>query len=148
VGMTRGRQTNRLHIVAEDMADAKAQFVEAMERDPADRGLDHATAQAAEAVQGLIADGPVRLVTDELARLDHEAERAAQAAAWWEQAAPRFDVQRAAHRTEDEDSAGVLRRAEEAAEQVRAEFAGPLAVQAQKDGATYLTAVEAETAAS
>src|SRR5699024_7489964 len=40
VGMTRGRQTNRLHIVAGNMADARAQFIEAMERDPADRGLD------------------------------------------------------------------------------------------------------------
>ena len=148
VGMTRGRQTNRLHIVAANLADARAQFVTAMERDPADRGLDHATAQAAEAVQGLIADGPVRLGTDELARLDHEVERAEQAAQRWEQTAHRFDVQRAAHRTEDEESAGALRRAEEAAEQVRAEVAGPLAVQAQKDGATYLTAVEAETAAS
>ncbi|MDR1441894.1 MAG: hypothetical protein LBJ02_05845 [Bifidobacteriaceae bacterium] len=46
VGMTRGRETNRLHIVAGDIADAKAQFVEVMGRDRANRGLDHA-AQAA-----------------------------------------------------------------------------------------------------
>ncbi len=46
VGMTRGRETNRLRIVATDMADARAQFMEAMERDPADRGLDHATDRA------------------------------------------------------------------------------------------------------
>lgn len=36
VGMTRGRATNRLHIVAENLADARAKFVTAMERDPAD----------------------------------------------------------------------------------------------------------------
>ncbi|EDZ8472233.1 TrwC relaxase, partial [Salmonella enterica subsp. enterica serovar Enteritidis] len=56
VGMTRGRDTNQLHIVAENLTDAKALFIEAMERDPADRGLDHATQQAAEAVRGLIVD--------------------------------------------------------------------------------------------
>jgi hypothetical protein len=50
VGMTRGRERNRLHIIAEDMADARAQSVRAMERDPADCGLNHATVQAAEAI--------------------------------------------------------------------------------------------------
>jgi ATP-dependent exoDNAse (exonuclease V) alpha subunit len=53
VGTTRGRQRNQLHIVAQDLAEARAQFIEAMQRDRADRGLDHATAQAAEAVRGL-----------------------------------------------------------------------------------------------
>ncbi|MFT3970160.1 MAG: hypothetical protein QM695_07750 [Micropruina sp.] len=56
VGMTRGREQNRLHIIAETMADARAQFIEAMERDPANRGLDHATTQAIDAVRGLVAD--------------------------------------------------------------------------------------------
>ena len=115
VGMTRGRETNRLHVVAEDIADARAQFIEAMERDPADRGLDHATAQAAEAVRGLIADGPVQLVTEELARLDHETERAERAAERWEQIAARFDAQRATHQAEDDESAAVLCKAEDAA---------------------------------
>ncbi|WP_259342681.1 MobF family relaxase [Corynebacterium falsenii] len=148
VGMTRGRQTNRLHIVAEDMADARARFIEAMERDLADRGLDHATRVAQEAVRGLVADGPVRLVTEELARLDHETERAEGAAERWEQIAARFDAQRATHQAEDEDSAAVLRRAEDAAEQVRAEVTGPLTVQAKTDGAAYLDAVADEVAAS
>ncbi|WP_218139318.1 hypothetical protein [Propionibacterium cyclohexanicum] len=76
VGMTRGRDTNYLHIVAKNLTEAKAQFIEAVDRDRADRGLDHATAQAVKAVRGLVADGPVQLVTDELARLDREAERA------------------------------------------------------------------------
>lgn len=115
VGMTRGRETNRLHVVAEDMADARAQFIDAMERDPADRGLDHATRQAAEAVRGLVTDGPARRVTDELARLDHETERAERAAERWEQTAARFDAQRATHRAEDDESAAVLRKAEEVA---------------------------------
>ncbi|RUP84433.1 MULTISPECIES: MobF family relaxase [unclassified Kocuria] len=148
VGMTRGRETNRLHVVATDMADVRAQFIDAMERDPADRGLDHATAQAAEAVRGLIADGPVRLVTEELARLDHETERAERAAERWEQITARFDAQHATHQAEDKDSAAVLRRAEDAAEQVRAEVTGPLTVQAKTDGAAYLDAVAEEAAAS
>ncbi|MFZ4896485.1 ATP-dependent DNA helicase [Plantibacter sp. Mn2098] len=76
VGMTRGREANRLHVVAGSVADARAQFIDAMERDPADRGLDHATVQAVEAVRDLVSDGPVKLVNDELARLDHEADRA------------------------------------------------------------------------
>ena len=131
VGMTRGRETNRLHVVAEDMADARAQFIGAMERDPADRGLDHATAQAIEAVRGLTADGPVKRVTDELSRLGREAERAELAAERWEQIANRLDAQRATHRAEDDESVAALRKAEEAAEQIRAEVAQPLIVQAE-----------------
>lgn len=147
VGMTRGRETNRLHLVAENLADARAQFIEAMERDPADRGLNHATRVAQEAVRGFVADGPVPLVTEELARLDHETAHAEQAAERWEQAAARFDAQRATHHAEDEDSAAVLRRAEDAAEQVRAEVTGPLTVQANTDGAAYPDAVADEAAA-
>ncbi|WP_454114990.1 MobF family relaxase [Microbacterium lacticum] len=148
VGMTRGRETNRLHIVAENMTDARTQFIEAMERDPADRGLDHATAQAVEAVRGLVTDGPVKLVTEELARLDHEAERAQQQAERWEQIAARLDAQRDAHRAEDEHETAAIHAAEETAEQIRAEVTSPLVQQAEQDGATYLAAVEDEAAAS
>ncbi len=148
VGMTRGRETNRLHIVAENLADARAQFIEAMERDPADRGLDHATRQAVEAVRGLIADGPVRLVTDELARLDHEAKRAERQAQRWEQAAARLDAQRAAHQAEDDEHTAVLRKAEATAAQLRAETIGPLTAQAEADGAAYVAAFETEMAAN
>ncbi|SBM44405.1 Conjugative relaxase TrwC [Propionibacterium freudenreichii] len=148
VGMTRGREANRLHVAAESMADARAQFIEAMERDPADRGLDHATAQAAEAVRGLVSDGPVRLVTDELARLDQEADRAQQQAERWEQIAARLDAQRAAHRAEDDEAATVLRKAEGEADRVRVEVAGPLTTQAENDGAAYLATMQTEAAAS
>lgn len=147
VSMTRGRQTNHLHIVAEDLADARAQFIEAMERDPADGGLDHATRTAQEAVRGLVKDGPIQRVTQELARLDHAAKRAERQAQRWEQIAARLDTQRAAHRTEDEQSAAVLRKAEEAAQRIRAEVIQPFTIQARHDGAAYLAAVEAEAAA-
>lgn len=148
VGMTRGRQQNRLHVVAEDMADARAQFVEAMERDRADRGLDHATAQAIDAVQGFVSDGPVRLVTEELERLTDEAEHAERAAERWEQTAARFDAQRSTHKAEDNEQADVLRRAENETARIRAEVTEPLTVQAETDGTTYLAAVEREAAAS
>lgn len=148
VGMTRGRQTNRLRIVAAEMADARARFIEAMERDPADGGLEHAIAQAAEAVRGLGSDGPVRQVVEELAQLDQEAERAEQAAERWEQIATRLDAQRAAHRAEDDENTTALRQAEKAAEQVRAKVTRPLVAQAEHDGTAYLAAVEVETAAS
>lgn len=52
VGMTRGRETNRLHVVASDLADAKQQFVDALPGDRADRGLEDATERAREAVAG------------------------------------------------------------------------------------------------
>ena len=148
VGMTRGRETNRLHVIAEDMADARAQFIEALERDPADRGLAHVTAQAAEAVRGLVANGPVKLVTEELARLDQVAERAKEQADRWEQKAARLDAQRDAHRAEDEQADAVIHAAEDAAEHVRTEVTRPLVQRAEQDGATYLAAVEDEAAAS
>jgi len=69
VGMTRGQETNRLHIVAADVDDAREQFTAALERDRADRGLVAATQTAREAVAGLAADGPVRLVNAAKARL-------------------------------------------------------------------------------
>lgn len=53
VGMTRGRNSNRLHVVAADLDDAREQFVLALERDRADRGLANATAAARESVRGL-----------------------------------------------------------------------------------------------
>ncbi|WP_238399901.1 MobF family relaxase [Kocuria marina] len=148
VGMTRGREHNRLHIVSEDLPSARELFIDAMKRDPADRGLDHATAQAVEAVRGFVADGPVRLVTDELARLDEEAERAHRQAQRWEKAAAHLDAQRAAHQTEDDENTEVLRQAEAEAERVRAEVAVPLTVQAEADGAAYAAVIETEASAS
>jgi hypothetical protein len=46
VGVTRGRYDNRLHVLAEDRDEARAQIVRAGERDRADRGLDVARTRA------------------------------------------------------------------------------------------------------
>jgi len=148
VGMTRGRETNTLHLVAESMADARAQFIEAMERDRADRGLADATERAAESVRGLVADGPVSMVNDEVARLVREAERAEARAEKWEQLAGRLDQQRAAHKAEDEQNAEMIRTAETHTTQARAEVIAELVPQAVEDGGTYLAAVAAESTAS
>ena len=69
VGMTRGRTSNQLHIVAADLDDAREQFDLALERDRADRGLAAATRAAREAIAGLAAHGPVERVNAERARL-------------------------------------------------------------------------------
>lgn len=58
VGMTRGREENRLHIVAENIDEARAMYVAAQTRDTADRGLNVATERAREAVAGLSPDAP------------------------------------------------------------------------------------------
>ncbi|MGR0319334.1 MobF family relaxase [Agromyces sp. ZXT2-3] len=57
VGMTRGRDANRLHVVASDLDDAREQFTLALERDRSDRGLVSATAAARESVAGLSRSG-------------------------------------------------------------------------------------------
>ncbi|MFT4124434.1 MAG: hypothetical protein QM635_11455 [Microbacteriaceae bacterium] len=91
VGLTRGREANRLHVVAADLGDAREQFTAALERDRADRGLREATERAKLAVAGIVADGPVREVNDERARLAERIEDAEKGAAWWSNAAASLD---------------------------------------------------------
>ena len=50
----------------------------------------------------------MQLVTDEIARLATEVERAEQLAERWEQTATRFDAQRATHKAKDDEHADVL----------------------------------------
>ncbi|MDR1428481.1 MAG: hypothetical protein LBJ08_12115 [Bifidobacteriaceae bacterium] len=115
-------------MVAADMADAKAQFADAMGRDRADRGLGPAAQAAKEAVRGLAAYGPARLVAAELARLDREAAQAERRADRWEQTAASLARLRAAHRAQADNAAAELR-------------------QAEADGAAFLAAVAVEAVA-
>lgn len=119
VGMTRGREQNLLHVVAESQERAREQFVAAMERDRADRGLTDATERAAEAVRGLVDEGPVRLVQTERARLTQLIERAEQQAALFEDAAARFAAQKQAHHVEAEEHAELVTHAKKTAEHTR-----------------------------
>lgn len=137
VGMTRGRETNLLHIVAENQADARAQFIEAMERDRADRGLTDATRRTIEDVRGLIADGPVKLVNDEIAALTRQAQDAEQRAERWTKIAQHLDVQTQRHQAEEAETVAVLKAAREQAEQIRASVRAPVFAAAEADGRDY-----------
>ena len=126
VGMTRGRESNVLHVVAGNQADARSQFIEAMERDRADRGLADATRRAVEEVAGLTEHGPVRFVNDEIAALDKRAATAeAQAARWQQVSAALADLSdREAEVRERERAAEQTAR--QHAEQVRVEVSAPV----------------------
>jgi len=50
VGMTRGRERNVAHLVAESIEDARTQWIEVFGRDRADLGPSHAAGMAAEAI--------------------------------------------------------------------------------------------------
>lgn len=140
VGMTRGRHANRLHIVAENLDDAREQFVAALERDRADRGLAVATQAAREAVAGQVAGGPVLVVNTERARLAELIERAAQQAAKWERAAAALDRQAQEHKVEMDEQSMIVAATEATAERVRTEVVTPLIEQSTQDGAAYLHA--------
>lgn len=90
VGLTRGREANLLHVVAADVDEAREQFASAMERDRADRGLEHATRTAREAVAGLVApstaEAYVEYVASERARLAAHIDRANAEADRWDNA--------------------------------------------------------------
>ena len=51
VGMTRGRNHNTAHLVAESLEAARAQWVDVFSRDRADLGPDHAAQTAAEDIE-------------------------------------------------------------------------------------------------
>jgi len=142
VGLTRGTDANRLHLVATDLEDARTQFVAALERDRADRGLAEATARASTAVAGLITDEPVAVVNAERARLRERIERADTQVTAWEQALARLHRQTARHQAERAAQTQLVEAAEQAVAEIRAGVAAPLIEQAAADGAAYLTARE------
>ncbi len=134
VGMTRGREQNVLHVVAESQGQAREQFVAAMERDRADRGLTDATERAAEAVRGLVDEGPVRLVQTERARLTQVIERAEQHAAMFEDAAVRFAAQKQAQHVEAEEHAELVAHAKKTAEHTRNTVTADVETRTREDG--------------
>jgi hypothetical protein len=140
VGMTRGRNSNRLHIVAADLEDARQQFTAALQRDRADRGLVDGTRAAHEAIHGLVADGPVKLVNQERARLTQQILRAERQAEKWERAADALDRQWAAHQAEYEQQQELVATAVVHAEKIRAASAPPIMERAAADGTAYLIA--------
>jgi hypothetical protein len=147
VGLTRGREANVLHLVAADAEDAREQFVAALVRDRADRGLEKATAQTA-AVAGLTDDGPVKTVNAERARLVELIEQADQRAQELERALAELTRQAQTHQIETGAQQDVVQAAETHAEHAVAEAVAPLIREAEGDGAALLAARERMWAAT
>lgn len=147
VGMTRGTDENVLHVIAENPAEARQQFIDAVKRDRADRGLSDATQQAAEAVRGLVDDGPVQIVTTEIAALTQQAEHAEQRAALWRQAAEALTELHAQQREERDQTTRNADSAARQLERVRSEVAAPLTEQASAALAEWQNADTAQRAA-
>ena len=140
VGLTRGREANRLHIVAADLGDARGQFTAALDRDRADRGLTEATRRAQAAVSGLTDDGPVREVNAERARLVKRIERAERLAAKWEREVAAFAKLSNQHESEAAEQQTIVAAGEMEAQRVREEVVAPLITQATANGTAVITA--------
>lgn len=147
VGMTRGRDSNVLHIVAEDLDEAREQFIGALQLDRADRGLQMATADAQAAVAGLTAEGPVKLVNDERARLVAVIAQAEREAAKWERTAGLLSAQVETHAREEDEALDTLTVAEAHLTSVQSEAMESLRPHAVADGQAYIDAHEHRAAA-
>lgn len=142
VGMTRGRANNLLHLVASDLADARDQFIDAAQRDRADRGLAHARVLAAEAVAGLVGHGPVAIVNAELNRLAVLIDHAAGQVQRWQDVDTVLAEQVRTHRAEIEHRHAEVDAAEERVASTESEVSAPLIERAVIDGTEYLDARE------
>ncbi|ROR95915.1 conjugative relaxase-like TrwC/TraI family protein [Salana multivorans] len=147
VGMTRGREVNRLHVVAENMADARAQFIEALERDPADRGLAHATRAAEDAVRGMIVDGPVQFVNDEIAALLQRADSAQVVAERWQRVSAALSNLNAGEMARRETARATEQAARARVEQMREQITTPLVSSARAAFTAWQQSEAAERAA-
>ena len=136
--MTRGRDSNVLHIVADDLDEAREQFIDALQRDRADRGLQAATSDAQVSVAGLAAQGPVKVVNDERARLVEAIAHAEREAARWQHAAGLLSAQAQTHANEEASGRAALAKAEAHLTAVRDDAVWPLLAQATADGQAYL----------
>jgi len=72
VGMTRGRERNVAHLVADSVPDARQQWIDVFNRDRADLGPAHAAMRAADDVERYGPKAPVRRQHREPERISHE----------------------------------------------------------------------------
>jgi hypothetical protein len=147
VGMTRGRDTNVLHIVADNLDQARELFIDAMGRDRADRGLQAATSGARDAVAGLVAEGPVKVVNDERERLVEVIANADRQAKRWERAAALLATQAEIYAREEGSGRDALAIAQVHSAAVLDDAVRPLLAQAILDGQAYLSAQVQQDAA-
>jgi len=144
VGMTRGRTRNLLHVVAGDMAAARKQFIEAMERDRADRGLTDASRHAAREVTGLIAGGPVAQVNEHIAGLLRQAAAADARAERWRQVQTALAELHTRDAAEIQAARGQTDAARRLVTTIRAEVAAPIASSAREALTGWRNAMIAE----
>ena len=147
VGMTRGKGENLLHVVAETPAEARQLFIDAMERDRADRGLADATERAAQAARGIVDDGPAKLVNTRIAQLTRRVEKAEASAAWWQQVGARLDQQTAQHDAENGEHAAIVQASTDTAARIRADVLRRLEALAHQEGTAHLAALSREAVA-
>lgn len=147
VGMTRGRDANVLHIVADNLDEAREHFIDALQLDRADRGLQAATSGAQVDVAGLAAEGPVKVINDERARLVEVIANADREAARWERAAGLLDTQAEIYAREEALGRDALVIAEAHSTAVLADAVRPLLAQAIVDGQAYCDAHAQQDAA-
>lgn len=147
VGMTRGRDSNVLHIVAPNLDEAREQFIDALQLDRADRGLQAATSGARNAVTGLAAGGPVKVVNDERSRLVQAIAHADQEAERWETAAGLLAAQARTHAGEEASVRNALADADAHSAAVLDDAVRPLLAKAIVEGQAYLDAHNQQVAA-
>jgi hypothetical protein len=140
VAMTRGRASNLLHVVAGSLGEAREQFVDAMRRDRADRGLAHAITKAAAETAGLVADGPITVVNTEKARLRAIIQRTGTEAAKWTRAATALTEQEARHGDETARQQDLVTETAAHAADVLHAATAPLVDAATHDGAALADA--------
>lgn len=140
VGMTRGRDSDTMHVVAADLDEAREQFTAAMQRDRADRGLTDATLAARAAVNGLVQAGPVAFVDAEKARLREWIRTTELEVTRWTHALGALAQQSAEHYAEGERAGHIVAAADRHLIAVRDAAAVPLLAWATADGADYLGA--------
>ncbi|WP_445256577.1 hypothetical protein [Nocardioides aurantiacus] len=138
--MTRGRDANVLHIVADNLDEAREHFTDALQLDRADRGLQAATSGAQVAVAGLAAEGPVKMVNNERARLVEAITNADRETARWEHAAGLLATQAEIHAREEASGRDALIMAEAHSTAVLDDAVQPLRAKAIVDGQAYLDA--------
>lgn len=143
VGMTRGRETNILHVVATDLDDAKQQFVNALARDRADRGLEDAAERARGAVADLVVDGPVSIVSAERDRIAKRIAKAEAEREHWVSAAATLRDQSERHKAEYEPQRELAAAADARVAALLANVVESLAQEATTDGAEFLAAQQA-----
>src|SRR5699024_4799260 len=124
VGATRGREDKNIHIVADDLENAKAQFIASMTRDRGDRGLDQArTDLAAQLPQHTLAVHPrirgyIDNVSQRLTTLEKEMRRLQPLAAYRAQA----QAFQQRHETTATQAGGEAERAQQSAAEKAAEL--------------------------